>query len=241
MATKTIYAREYKRGVKKDGTVVYKKFIKNLYKYEFVPEIWDTIKEFAGIYDIGIKWEMPLAKFSRGIKSVCRFSITNVNNSNISLDRRISVLKRGFWSYLNKGKLHKIGTKKDILELLEKEFNPPKEKRELWTPPDYLKVGDELLYEKRIHTWKVESRVGVIQKINKNSIVIRDYKFYKVEDDNAWRNQTHGTNYLVLLKKKPLDDKNIIIKSKKFYDKYTCDDYRKTEFDRIPIRVDYGN
>lgn len=158
-------------------------------KYELAPEMWDLVKEYAGIYNIGIKWDMPLAKLSREIRSVCRFRITNVNCSSVPLEHRISVLKRGFWKYLNKGKfLHKAGTKKEILNLLSNKFNV---RKELWKPPSSLKKGDEVIYQKQVYRHYGHWTCGIIKTVNKNSVLIQPYKI-----GNRRENELGATCYV---------------------------------------------
>lgn len=150
-------------------------------KYEVPAELWEIIKEYAGIYHIGTDWfkleKIGIITIHDHFKNEYRRRISNVNKD--VLDSKRIIFKSIFKKYKTKDnliKLYKLITDKYPMNQVSNFA---------------CKVGDQIRYI--ANDYKSSTFVGVVTKINKSSVSFKPYKIDRVvsEDPDARMNQTY--------------------------------------------------
>jgi hypothetical protein len=142
-------------------------------KYEVPAELWEIIKEYAGIYHIGTDWfkleKIGIITIHDHFKNEYRRRISNVNKD--VLDSKRIIFKSIFKKYKTKDNLIKL------YELITDKY--PKNK----VLDIKCKVGDQICYHQL---------VGVVTKINKTTISFKPYKIDRVvrEDPDVFNHHS---------------------------------------------------
>lgn len=153
-------------------------------KYELPDELWNIVKEYAGIYNISTEWnkieKVGVNKLHTYYKDNFNKRITNINH-NASKSRK-AILKFMMQYGMNKEKytnLNKLITTKRQVTKNETDFTK-------------YKVGDEVIYTHCYGAGCYNYYCGVITKVNKASITFKPYQDdNKVSDNpNGFQNQT---------------------------------------------------
>lgn len=134
--------------------------------YEFCDDIWNEIKEFAGIYNYDIKWDKLIMKNNIHIFS----SYINFTSSVYNFKNGEEIVRKQFWNNMNKGEFkNKKYTKKYVIEQIYKKFG-------VWKLSKDFQVGDEIWFFAGKHANDQTTRAGRIVSIAK------DRKSYKIEE-----------------------------------------------------------
>lgn len=155
-------------------------------KYDFCDDIWNYILDFTGwkySFDLNKLGLEPLAKI---LKYNFNTGFTNMKSSSISLEKRKNLLITHIYKGLQKR------ASKSVYENICSYF--VKSKREVPRFDERIKIGDEaVFYPKK---WSRKVLCGIVDKLNdkRTIITIKPYSYLYVEDINAIRNQTFGTN-----------------------------------------------
>jgi|TARA_R110000824_G_scaffold249797_1_gene438671 preprotein translocase subunit YajC len=143
-------------------------------KYDFCDDVWNEIKEYAGIYHISINWNVDKISIKH-IHQMFRGQ-TNTYFKKYTKVSKGHMLKR----------LLQIKKSKELMIELNVFINPVKPKKEPKEQNpllDTVSVGDEVIYE---------GFLGLVAKINKTSITFKKYKMEEGqdEDETAFTRQT---------------------------------------------------
>jgi len=150
--------------------------------YEFPDELWDIIKEYAGVYHIGTNWS-KLEKI--GVDTIhFHYSkeynkyITNYNNYVKHVKK--TIFNEIFKKYKNKENLIKL------YKLITDKYPPDKVKK------FDCKVGDQISY-----CCGYNKLVGVVTKINKSTVSFKPYKIGNIveEEENIGPSGIRGIEY----------------------------------------------
>jgi hypothetical protein len=150
-------------------------------EYEFCPEIWDLIKEFAGIYNFAINWKAKFSAHPTFFREFMDFNYTD--GSGVMPMSRVKgqecLVRRQFFNKVNKGQLKKgwfydengkhanfIPNKKRVYEWLDGAWG-------LFKLSNEFNVGDEVTFPRRDYAGDRMYRAGKICYISK------DRKFYR--------------------------------------------------------------
>jgi len=154
-------------------------------QYEFCDEIWTKIKEYASIYDIYVNWDSSLERWIKVGDNICNFRFSHIRNSVIPIEKRIGWIKKNYWNRFMKNTTMK---KEEILKKTSKILD------DNWYRPSKLfKKNDDVVYREYNRYYK-----GKIIKINKCSIVVKNYKynFENVVEETIINNLKDGDNEL---------------------------------------------
>ena len=173
------YVTEKVIGVSKSST-----FILEEVSYEFCDDIWNIIKDFAGIYNIQIEWDkIKLRNEYHLLKEYINIYRYNITQKEFKKDE--SRVRKLFWMSINNmngfmfiNKTYKITTKKTILNDLSKYFAT-------WTLPTDFNVGDEIQFP----TDNRRYRAGIIISI------ANDRKSYKIKEYTCKHIGNRNDNY----------------------------------------------
>ena len=141
----------------------------NNMKYEFLEEIWCIIKEYAGVYHIGTKWnkleKIGVETVHNHYKDEYRYRISNYKTDALGTKRII--FKKIFQKYKTKENMMKL------YKLITDKY--PNNKVSNFD----CKVGDQICY---ISGWGYghHNLVGIVTKINKSTVSFRPYKIGKI-------------------------------------------------------------
>lgn len=156
---------------------------KNKNNLLFLDEIWNIIKEYAGIYSIKIDWNKKINLISPLSHVLNTFSLSTENpeywnwgdltSCRGSEENRINIIKKTFWK-----KHKKSSFPKSVFFYLQQNLFP---NNRLWRPPKNLKIGDEIIFKQEVskcgcsitYNWLC----GVIYKINKFNIDVEVYDY----------------------------------------------------------------
>lgn len=188
-----------------------KKNTENTEKYLFLDDIWNIIKDYAGIYSIKMDWDKKLPIINPIIHIVNVFCLSteipeywnwgDLTDYRGSLQQRINIIKKTFWK-----KHRKISFPKSVFLYLQQNLFPD---NKLWRPPTNLKIGDEIIFRQEIskcgcsitYNWLC----GIINKINMFNIDVDVYKYEIIP--NYYNYNTNNCN-IIYYKKAFLWKKN---------------------------------
>lgn len=142
--------------------------------YEFPQELWGIIKDFAGVYHIGIDW-FKLEKI--GVDTIY-FHYTEKYNAVIG-NYKINVkeTKKMIFNDIFK----KFKTKDNLIKLYKLITDKyPKNK----VLDIKCKVGDQICYVPNNGSYMCNEIIGVVTKINKATISFKPYKIAEVVREN---------------------------------------------------------
>lgn len=181
-----------------------KKAILEEMTYEFCPDLWGVIKEFAGIYNHNIEWDKILMKNQSHIlqKMIC---FTNPDNGKempaCHFKKNEAHVRKQFWEKVNKGDFKQMphyyqehGAKKFDKKLVLKRLN---EIFGVWTLPKEFQVGDEIWFYRANYAGDQYIRAGEIISIAKDrkSYKLKEYSYGEQRYDEKYDN-SYDTHYI---------------------------------------------
>ncbi len=155
--------------------------------YEFLEEIWGIIKEYAGVYHIGTKWnkleKIGVETIHNHYKDEYRYRINNYKTYALGTKRIIF-----------KDIFQKYKTKENMMKLYKLITDKYPNKNDKVSNFD-CKVGDQICYVSSGWGYGYNDLVGVVTKINKTTVSFKPYKIDRKvsENPNARREQTFET------------------------------------------------
>jgi len=155
--------------------------------YEFPDELWGVIKDFAGVYHIGIKWDklekIGVETIHNHYKDEYRYRIKNYKTDALGTKRIIF-----------KDIFQKYKTKENMIKLYKLITDKYPNKNDKVSNFD-CKVGDQICYVSSGWGYGYNDLVGVVTKINKTTVSFKPYKIDRKvsENPNARREQTFET------------------------------------------------
>ena len=206
-------------------------FFRRKKKYWLPNELWEIVKEYAGIYHITTKWDKIM---NVGVDRLHDYYKTNFNRRITNIHYNPKKCKKMILK-----SIIELGMNKDKYEKLAELFirkNPEGGKIDLTK----YKVGEEVIYTKHTGSWTSRKYAGIITKVNKTSITFKPYTISHSESDNP--NAFYQQGYE---NKKHYYDKNNFEKPmcvrSNFYTKNTLEDKGKEyKFDYYELYIDWG-
>ena len=155
--------------------------------YEFLEEIWGIIKEYAGVYHIGTKWnkleKIGVETIHNHYKDEYRYRINNYKT--YALGTKRIIFKDIFQNYKTKENMMKL------YKLITNKYPNNNDKVSKFD----CKVGDQICYISSGWGYRYNDLVGVVTKINKTTVSFKPYKIDRKVSKNpdARREQTFET------------------------------------------------
>ena len=163
-----------------------KQFVLITIQYEFPEELWRVIKEYAGVYDVKINWDVGLDRLTGAISNI--FSYGWSNTKKVAAERMKAHIKKWFWNGIRdnswKGLEQEAFKKKEVLKLMAAELEP-KEKKKIEVPQG-LKAGQDIITLNKYG----EYILCKVIRLNKLTCVVQQYKHEVIEGEKVVL-QTH--------------------------------------------------
>ena len=194
-----------------------KQFVLITIQYEFLEELWRVIKEYAGVYDVKINWDVGVARLTGAMGNI--FNIRWKNAKAVAANELKEAIKKWFWKGIRNNNTwkgvkdeynEKNKSKKGVLELMVAELSPKAKKEK----PEGLEVGQDVYIYDHNHIFLCR-----IEKVNKLYFIATQYIYTKIEGeeviDNIKVTSTKGIihinytrqNTFIWLKDKPWGEK----------------------------------
>ena len=156
-----------------------KQFVLITIQYEFPEELWRVIKEYAGVYDVKINWNVGVARLTGAMGNI--FNIRWKNAKAVAANEVKETIKKWFWKGIRNNNTwkgvkdeynEKNKSKKEVLELIGAELEPKAKKEK----PEGLEVGQDVYISDSLDN----IFLCRIEKVNKLYFIATQYIYTKI-------------------------------------------------------------